>query len=126
MPDNDKPQPSRQSALAAIDTANLTDLQKRDMRSAVITFCKLVGLRPEQVPAHPPYLPKQLAAMSCTARGLSKGRWSNIKMGLSKAVGLVGQVHPSRNTAPLLPEWHECVHRLPKVMQRKLSSEHGT
>ena len=119
---NDASNPSLADALEALDKASLTQIQKRDTRSAVVTFCKALGLSPSDVPANMAYARRKLEGMSYTALGFSKGRWSNIKTGVARAIGLVGKTYPSRNTAPLLPEWEELLDATPKSLNRKLSA----
>jgi hypothetical protein len=119
---NDASNPSLADALEALDKASLSQIQKRDTRSAVVTFCKALGLSPADVPANMAYARRKLEGMSHTALGFSKGRWSNIKTGVARAIGLVGKTYPSRNTAPLLPEWQDLLDAIPKSLIRKLSA----
>ena len=49
---NDTSNPSLADALEALDKASLSQIQKRDTRSAVVTFCKALGLSPGDVPAN--------------------------------------------------------------------------
>ena len=44
MTHNDQNKPTLAVALVALAEAPLTDIQKRDTRSAVMTFCKALGL----------------------------------------------------------------------------------
>jgi integrase len=122
MTHNDQHKPTLADALVALVDAPLTDIQKRDTRSAVVTFCKVLGPSPADVPANMAYARRKLEGMSYTALGFSKGRWSNIKTGVARAIGLVGKTYPSRNTAPLLPEWEDLLDATPKSLIRKLSA----
>ena len=122
MTNNDPSKPSLADALKVLETAPLSAVQKRDTRSAVMTFCKALGLSPSDVPANAAYIRRKLEGMSYLALGLSKGRWSNIKTGILRAVSLVGRTYPSRNTAPLLSEWSVLLADLPSSMRRKLSA----
>jgi site-specific recombinase XerD len=122
MTHNDQHKPTLADALAALLEAPLTDIQKRDTRSAVMTFCKALGLSPDEVPASPIYIRRKLEGISYVALGYSKGRWANIKTGVVRAVGLVGKSYPSRNTTKLLPKWVALLKMLPASLKRKVSA----
>ena len=122
MTDNDQYKPTLANALVALAEAPLTDIQKRDIRSAVMTFCKALGLSPDEVPASPIYIRRKLESISYVALGHSKGRWGNVKTGVARAVGLVGKSYPSRNTTPLLPKWAALLQTLPASLKRKVSA----
>lgn len=122
MTNNDTSKPSLADALKALETAPLSAVQKRDTRSAVMSFCKILALSPSDVPANAIFIRRKLEGTSHLALGLSKGRWSNIKTGISRALSLVGRTHPSRNTAPLLLEWSDLLRTLPLSLRRKLSA----
>jgi integrase len=53
---------------------------------------------------------------------LTERRWANVCSGLAKAVELVRELIPSRNTTPLLPEWKALLDTLPSKYVRKLSA----
>ncbi|WP_353209371.1 site-specific integrase [Sphingorhabdus sp.] len=122
MTDNDQYKPTLADALVALAEAPLTDIQKRDTRSAVMTFCKALGLSPDEVPASNKYIRIKLEGMSYIALGHSKGRWGNVKTGVARAAGLVGKSYPSRNTTPLLPKWAALLQTLPASLKRKVSA----
>ena len=122
MTHNDQHKPTLADALVALLEAPLTDIQKRDTRSAVMTFCKALGLSPDEVPASPIYIRRKLESISYVALGYSKGRWANIKTGVVRAVGLVGKSYPSRNTTKLLPKWAALLKMLPASLKRKVSA----
>lgn len=122
MTHNDQNKPTLANALVALLEAPLTDIQKRDTRSAVMTFCKALGLSPDEVPASPIYIRRKLEGISYVALGYSKGRWANIKTGVARAVGLVGKSYPSRNTTKLLPKWAALLKMLPASLKRKVSA----
>jgi site-specific recombinase XerD len=122
MTHNDQHKPTLANALVALLEAPLTDIQKRDTRSAVMTFCKALGLSPDEVPASPIYIRRKLEGISYVALGYSKGRWANVKTGVARAVGLVGKSYPSRNTTKLLPKWAALLKMLPASLKRKVSA----
>ena len=88
-----------------IDKANLTPTQKRDQVSAVKTLARLLGATPGEIDADPGRLRKRLETIAPEALGLSRGRWSNIRSLIGKALALARPVLPGRQTAPLLREW---------------------
>lgn len=96
--------------------------RRRDLRSAVTSFCKVVGKRPEEISVIPHEIRALREAVQPMAIGISKARWANICSGLNKAIALVRDLVPSRNTTPLLPEWKMLLGALPKSLKRKLSS----
>lgn len=122
MTHNDQHKPSLADALAALEGAALTDIQKRDTRSAVMTFCKALDLKPIEVPASNIFIRRKLESISFVALGYSKGRWANVKTGVARAVSLVGKNYPSRNTNPLLPQWAALLQMLPVSLKTKVSA----
>ena len=85
---------------------NLPDRVRDDLKSAIRSFCRLIGRHPEEVPAHPNYLRQHLKRIRPARFGISKGRWSNIKSLLRRALRVCGcAVMPGRYTAPLTPDW---------------------
>lgn len=122
MPLNDSLWPTLQDALDAIEASDWTDVQKRDCRSAVSSFCKLFEVAPAEVPAAASRIRAKLQTLSPQALGISKGRWANIRSGLGKAIGLVGKSYPGRSKAPLLPEWQERLDALPAKIRYKLTA----
>ena len=106
--------PSLADVLARLDTADgLVDRARADMRSAVRTFCRLIDCQPEEVPAHPNFLRERLKRVAPARFGMSKGRWSNIRSLIGKALKVCGYaVMPGRYMAPLTPEWENFYRRL--------------
>lgn len=84
-----------------------------------MTFCKALGLSSDEVPASLIYIRRKLESISYVALGYSKGRWTNIKTVVARAVGLVDKSYPSRNTTPLLPQWAALLKMLPASLERK-------
>lgn len=95
--------------------------RRRDLRSAVTSFCKAVGKRPEEILVIPHEIRALREAVQPLAIGISKARWANICSGLNKAIALVRNLVPSRNTTPLLPDWEELLDVLPNHLVRKMS-----
>ncbi|WP_273678657.1 site-specific integrase [Erythrobacter fulvus] len=96
--------------------------QKRDLKSAVKTFCRAVGKHPAAVSVVPSEIRALRESVSPLAAGLSARRWANVCSGLTKAIELVRELVPSRNTTPLLPEWKALLDMLPSKYARKVSA----
>lgn len=117
----DTPLPTLQDALHKIEALE-TGTQKRDLKSAVNTFCRVVGKSPAAIPAVPREIRALRESVSPRAVGLTERRWANVCSGLTKAIELVRDLVPSRNTTPLLPEWEALLDILPSKYVRKLSA----
>ncbi len=96
--------------------------RKRDLKSAVSSFCKAVGKSPEHVIAHPKEIRPLREGVAPISLGISERRWANICSGLAKALELVRDLVPSRNTAPIHPEWQSKLDLLPVSLSRGLSA----
>lgn len=118
---SDAPIPTLQDVLDKIETLE-AGTKKRDLKSAVMTFCKVTGKSPNDVLAVPRELRLLRESVSPLAAGLTERRWANVCSGLTKAVELVRELIPSRNTTPLLPEWKALLDNLPSKYVRKLSA----
>lgn len=112
--------PTLADVLVQIDTME-EGTRRRDLRSAVTSFCKAVGKRPEEILVIPHEIRALREAVQPLAIGISKPRWANICSGLNKAIALVRDLVPSRNTTPLLPDWEALLDILPKHLVRKMS-----
>lgn len=118
---SDAPIPTLQDVLDKIETLE-AGTKKRDLKSAVMTFCKVTGKSPNDVLAVPRELRLLRESVSPLAAGLTERRWANVCSGLTKAIELVRELIPSRNTTPLLPEWKALLDTLPSKYVRKLSA----
>lgn len=115
------PIPTLQDVLDKIETLE-TSTKKRDLKSSVTTFCKVAGRSPREILVVPSKLRELRESVSPLAAGLTQRRWANVCSGLNKAVELVRDLVPSRNTTPLLPEWKAKLAVLPNKLARKLSA----
>jgi len=104
--------PTLQDVLDAIEQLE-PGTRKRDLKSAVSSFCKAVGKSPHMVLAHPKDIRPLREAVAPLAQGISERRWANICSGLTKAIELVRDLLPSRNTAPIHPDWKSKLDLLP-------------
>ena len=96
--------------------------RKRDLKSAVSSFCKAVGKSPEHLLAHPKEIRPLREGIAPLAIGISERRWANICSGLAKSLELVRDLMPSRNTAPIHPDWQSKLDLLPVSLSRGLSA----
>lgn len=113
--------PTLQDVLNKIEGLE-TGTQKRDLKSAVNTFCRVVEKRPTEILAVPKEIRALRESVSALAMGMTERRWKNVCSGLTKAVELVRDLVPSRNTTPLLPEWKALLDNLPSKYVRRLSA----
>lgn len=118
---SDAPIPTLQDVLDKIETLEV-GTKKRDLKSAVMTFCKVTGKSPKNVLAVTRELRVIRESVSPLAAGLTERRWANVCSGLTKGVELVRNLVPSRNTTPLLPEWKALLDAVPNKYARKLSA----
>ena len=118
---NDTPLPTLQDVLEKIEALE-EGTKKRDLKSAVNTFCRAVGQHPAAVLAVPKEIRTLRESVSPLAVGLTERRWANVCSGLTKALELVRELVPSRNTTPLHPEWKALLDALPEKLVRKVSA----
>ena len=72
--------PTLAEVLVAVATApGLTKVERQDMASALRTAARALDRQLEQIPADPQLLARRLAEVSPVARGISKGRWANVR-----------------------------------------------
>lgn len=104
-------------ALARLEHAGRQDLA--DLRSAVRTVARVLGLPPAAVTAHPGALGRLLAGVVPAAHGLRPARWRNVRSLLGKALDLAGaDLLPGRAVEPLPPAWRVLADRLPTKAAR--------
>lgn len=113
--------PTLQHVLDHVETT-LDGTRKRDLKSAVTSFCRAVGRQPDEILAIPHVIRKLREGVSPLALGLDLRRWANICSGVAKAVELVRPCLPSRNTAPMTAEWRALFTALPANLARKVSA----
>lgn len=107
--------PSMAQILDRID--DLTDLmptQRRDLKSATRSFCKLISKEPADVPANINWLHIRIRRIAPAAHNISKKRLANIKSDVLKALALTGC---SRDRAewlrPPSSAWQALLDRIP-------------
>lgn len=78
------------TVLSKLDTVDVSDIQRRDLKSAVRSVCRLVERRPEEVPANINWVHIRLRRIHPVQVGISEKRLKNIRSGVLKALELCG------------------------------------
>lgn len=113
--------PTLHDVLDAVDQRE-SGTRQRDLKSAVATFCRAVGKQPAEIFALPKEVRLLRETVSPLALGISERRWANVCSGVTKALALVRNLMPSRNTAPIHPDWKALLDLLPANLSRRLSA----
>ncbi|MBT5319854.1 MAG: hypothetical protein HOL45_08105, partial [Chloroflexi bacterium] len=105
------------------DLDTLSANKRRDLKSAVRSFCRLIGKDPALVPANINWLHVRIRRVSPAAHDITKKRLANIKSDVLKALELTGC---SRERSEWLrvpsPEWQSLLDKVPVKQDRwKLS-----
>jgi integrase len=83
--------PSMADVLDKLDAASdLTKTQRRDLKSAIQSLCRILGKSPECVVANINWLHIRVRRIAPAAHNISKKRLANIKSGVIKALALTG------------------------------------
>jgi site-specific recombinase XerD len=69
---------------------NLSPTKRRDLKSAVRSFCRLIGKQPIEVPANINWLHIRIRRIHPAAHDITKKRLANIKADVLKALALTG------------------------------------
>ena len=89
----------------ALTRADGTDKTKLQI-SAINTVARALGCTPEDLPADPAELRRQLATISPAMAGLTVGSWSSVRSRLLKALQRADiKVMAARRTQALSPDW---------------------
>jgi integrase len=109
--------------LLKLDTVAVTDVQRRDLKSAIKSVCRLVGRRPEEVPANINWVHVRLRRVHPVKAGISEKRLKNIRSGVLKALALCGASKERSDwLRPPSPEWAALLEIIPDKHDRwKLS-----
>ncbi len=116
--------PSMAEIMERID--NLSDLsstRQRDLKSAIRSFCRLIGKEPSEVPANINWLHVRIRRVHPAAHDISQKRLANIKSDVLKALALAG-CSRSRSDwlRPPSPQWETLLASVPDKHDRwKLS-----
>jgi integrase len=95
------------------DPGNLSPTKRRDLKSAIRSFCRLIGKDPAIVPANINWLHVRIRRVSPAAHHITKKRLANIKSDVLKALELTGC---SRQRSDWLrqpsPEWQSLLDKI--------------
>ena len=103
-----------------IQNGNMTEVQRRDMVSAVKTVGRVLAADLEQVPARTGDLRRRLEQVNPEANGVTLARWRNVRSLLAKALAFAAPLMPSRTVNPLLPAWETLAAALPSNRRIRL------
>jgi integrase len=91
--------------LALISQAELPERKREEVRSAIRTVARMLGGQPANIAADPATLRRRLETIAPEAKGISRGRFANIRSLLNKGLALARPMMPGRSVQPLLAEW---------------------
>lgn len=112
-----------QSVLDRLSTdESLSDARKRDLRSAVVSFAKLVEQPPGAIPLDIAGIRRMLDGVAPSRTRMSSKRWHNLRSDLTAAIRASGLL-PMLNTARLKldPDWSAVLARADRGIRYGLS-----
>jgi hypothetical protein len=114
--------PTLQDVLDHLAGADLADSRRRDMRSAVASYAKLVGKEPALIPLDLSELRGTLDRLVPAEAEVSAKRWANLRSDLAGAIDASGLI-PMLRTAglPLDPAWEKLLAGAPQRVRAGLS-----
>src|SRR6516225_12378806 len=86
-----------------ISQADLPGRRKEELRSAVRTVARLLGTEPAAIASDPAALRRRLETIAPEAHGISRGRWTNVRSLLGKALAMARPIMPGRSRQAILP-----------------------
>jgi len=78
------------NVLEELESLDLSDTQRRDLKSAVRSVCRLIGRAPAEVPANINWVHVRLRRVHPAQAGITAKRFKNIRAGVLKALALCG------------------------------------
>lgn len=94
------------TVLTQLDLVDVTPVQRRDLKSAVQTLCRLIGQPPSAVPANVAWVHVRLRRIHPAQVGLSAKRLKNIRSSVLKALELCGASRSRSDwLSPLSQPW---------------------
>ena len=92
---------------------DLSEMRRRDLRSAVKRVAALLGDAPERIPLVMPSISARLAKLSAAAAGVSTKTFHNLRSDFLAAVKASG-IHSAHRSArvPLSPPWQALLQEL--------------
>ena len=107
--------PAALSDVIAMVTADqsLGASRRHDICSALRIVAKVLGRRPEEVPANPDHLRERLKSFTPAMAGLAAPRWRNVLSLTRSALKRTGVAQmPARNCRQLSPPWADLIRSL--------------
>lgn len=100
--------------LTRLDEVELTQVQRRDFKSAIRSVCRLIGRAPTEVPANINWVHVRLRRVHPAQVGLSEKRLKNIRSRVLKALELCGASRDRSDwLRPPSPAWQALLDCLP-------------
>lgn len=111
--------PMLAAILEQINTLDVSETRRRDMRSAITSLCRVINRRPEEVPANINWIYIRLRRIHPVKAGISVKRFKNIKSDVLKVLELCGC---SRERSDWLrapsPKWQSLLDGIPDKHDR--------
>jgi len=102
------------AVLSKLESAAVTAIQRRDMKSAVQSLCRLIGQPPSAVPANVAWLHVRLRRIHPAQVGISPKRLKNIRADVLKALELCGASRSRSDwLSPVSEAWASLLAQLP-------------
>lgn len=102
------------AVLGKLESVAVTAVQRRDMKSAVQSLCRLIGQPPSAVPANVAWLHVRLRRIHPAQAGLSAKRLKNIRADVLKALELCGASRSRSDwLSPVSQPWAELFAQVP-------------
>jgi integrase len=114
--------PTLQDVLARLATADIGESRRRDLRSAVTSYAKLVGKEAASIPLDLAELRQTLDRMVPAEAEVSAKRWANLRSDLAAAIGASGLVAMLKSAGlPVDPAWEKLLAGMPQRVRAGLS-----
>jgi integrase len=102
------------TVLTQLDVVDVTPVQRRDLKSAVQTLCRLIGQPPSAVPANVAWVHVRLRRIHPAQVGMSAKRLKNIRSSVLKALELCGASRSRSDwLSPVSQPWAELLAQVP-------------
>lgn len=104
--------------VAAVEMSGHSIQARRNMKSAIGTFCRVVGKTPETIAAKAEELLTLLEAVDPASGGIGDVRWNNVRSDFRRALKLAGLIEAHSASIPVTQGWQEIVNLAPDANQR--------
>jgi hypothetical protein len=111
-----------QDVLERLAAADIGDCRRRDLRSAVTTYAKLLGQEPKSIAVDLTELRRTLDRMVPAEAQVSRKRWANLRSDLTAAIDTAGLVAMLKTAGlPVDSSWEELLEAAPQRVRTGLS-----